>query len=391
MPQPFQIALSCAGSGGAIHPLLRGLHAASPSPEFWKIEVVLEPGQALRHPSLKRVVRRSDALVTMFWWDDVNAFLDAGKPVVRISEPAPGNVAPSVIPDDRRIGKQGAEHLLGLGLEQLAIVGPARPWSRARAAGFVRAARHARANVHLAGVGPKTGRWSFRSFERRETLERWLLSLPRPVGMMCAADWVAEEILHACLHCEIHVPDEVAILGVDNTDIRCDFAAVPLSSVDPGMENLASEAGALVARMLCGEEVSAQPVMVEPLGVVQRASTKTIAVADEYLRRALTFIQDRYSDNIDVSDILEEVPISRSSLERRFRARLGRSPGQELRRVRLEAARDLLAKTDLPLVDIAVRTGFEYISYLSKSFKEHFGLTPSRYRSQQRRTLYPSE
>ncbi len=326
----------------------------------------------------------------MFWWDDVNAFLDAGKPVVRISEPAPGNVAPSVIPDERRIGKAGAEHLLGLGLEELAFVGPASPWSRARAAGFVRAARHARANVHLAGVGPKTGRWSFRSFERRETLERWLLSLPRPVGVMCAADWVAEKILHACLHCEIHVPDEVAILGVDNTDTRCDFAAVPLSSVDTGMENLAKAAGQLLVRRLCGEEVPAEPVVIEPIGVVGRASTDVIAVADEYLRRAMEFIRDRYSDNIGVSDILDEVPISRSSLERRFRARLGRSPGQELRRVRLEAAGNLLARTDLPLVDIAVRTGFQYISYLSKSFKESFGLTPSQYRRRHRRSLYPS-
>jgi LacI family transcriptional regulator len=241
----------------------------------------------------------------------------------------------------------------------------------------------------VAGTGGKAGSWEWDAFEQGGALEQWVPSLPRPIGVMCAADWVAEHVLAACLHHDIRVPDEVAILGADNTDIRCDFAAVPLSSIDLGMESMARQAGGLLVRMLQNEDVPRQPVVVPPLGVVQRASTRTIAVDDEYLRRALEFIRDRYPEGIGVTDILEEVPISRSSLERRFRDRLGRGPGEEIRRVRLEAARRLLAETDMLMVDIAVRTGFQYISYLSKSFKDAFGLTPTAYRRQHRRTTAP--
>ena len=158
------------------------------------------------------------------------------------------------------------------------------------------------------------------------------------------------------------------------------MARPPLSSVALNTGRIGFEAAELLARLMRGKPVRQKTIQIEPLGIVTRQSSDVVAVEDPRLARALRHIRERACEGIKVEDVLLAAPLSRSTLERGFRRLLGRSPHDELLRVRLAEARRLLTETDLKLTAVASRSGFPHVQHLCTSFKTAYGNTPGRYR-----------
>jgi LacI family transcriptional regulator len=209
----------------------------------------------------------------------------------------------------------------------------------------------------------------------------WIQGLPKPVGLMACNDMRGQQVLDACRALSVIVPEEVAVIGVDNDEVICTLSEPPLSSVVPDTERIGYEASVLLAQMMAG---GAPPenskVFIEPTGIITRRSTEVLAMEDRQIAAVARFIREHACEGIDVSDVLRAVPLSRSTLDRRFIQIMGHSPKDEILRVRLNRAKQLLAETDFSQAFIAEKVGFEHVEYLSRIFKKRVGKTPSEFR-----------
>jgi LacI family transcriptional regulator len=214
-------------------------------------------------------------------------------------------------------------------------------------------------------------------------LARWLKALPKPVALLACNDMRGQQIVTACAEAGIAVPDEVAVLGIDNDDVQCELANPPLSSIDPNVEQIGYEAAALLDRMIAGDPPPSARVLVEPCGVVTRRSTDVLAIANRDVAEAIRFVRERASSpGLKIEDLLTRLNLSRATLNRWFRKWLGRSPSAEITRVRLGRVQDLLATTALPLEEIAQRSGFQHVESMCRMVKRVTGQTPGELRRQ---------
>jgi LacI family transcriptional regulator len=293
---------------------------------------------------------------------------------------APG--LPWVETDDDAVAALAAGHLLERGLRHLAFCGDVRfNWSRWRQTRFVEHVRVAGRECHV--YSPRGTPASVNA--ESERLRRWLKSLPRPVGIMAAYDLRGQQLLDVCRDAGIPVPEEVAIIGVDDDELLCHLATPPLSSVIPDTVGAGYRAAALLDELMLGGKPSGQAHLIPPLGVAARQSTDLLAITDEHVAGAVRFIRTHACAGIDVGDVVRKTPLSRRVLERRFQRALGHTPRKEILTVRLRRVRHLLSDTDLPFHQIAERTGFRHAEYLSVAFKRETGRTPSHYRATTRR------
>lgn len=215
----------------------------------------------------------------------------------------------------------------------------------------------------------------------RLRLEKWLQKLPKPIGILAHNDVRGRHVVDACRRLGIGIPDEVAVLGVDNESPHCEMCNPPLSSIATDAERVGYVAGELLNQLMNGEQPSPHRVLIPPLGIVVRQSTEVTATTDAHVAKAVRFIRQHASEEIDVGDVLQHVGISRTALDKRFLAALGHTPHEEIRRVRLKRARELLAESDLKLETIAERCGFRHGEYLGAVFRTEFGQTPGEFRA----------
>jgi LacI family transcriptional regulator len=348
----------------------------------WSFDVV-DRDRVRRKRDLRRDVAPADGIVAMgLDPEGLERVKEIARPTVAIH--AHDNQLPCVDVDDVVVGRLAGEHLLERGFVRTAYYGPGEPSSLLRRQGLCEAMRSAscpppRCNPHVDAQGTD---WDL--LQDTRVIRRWVEALERPVGVLAFNDQLGAIILTVCESLGIDVPDDLAVIGVDNTDLRCEYLRIPLSSVDPNISQLGYEAGRILEAMIQGEDVDPDLRKLPPLGVVTRKSTDTLVTADPEVRRAAAIIRDRACEGLDYDELMESFALSRRSLERRFRAEIGRTLGEEIRRVRLARARDLLARTEMPLADIAARCGFEYMSYLSRAFKKAYGENPSHYRARRR-------
>ena len=182
----------------------------------------------------------------------------------------------------------------------------------------------------------------------------------------------------------LQVPDQVAVLGVDNDEINCELAGVQLSSIRLNTEEIGYTAADLLSKLIAGEPPPEKPILIPPVEVITRRSSDVLALSDPEVAAVVRFIRDSGGRDINVDDLLKHTSLSRRSLEMRFRKALNRSPFQEIRRVQLERAQLLLARTDRPVREIADACGFKESRQLSIAFHERLGLTPRQYRRRSR-------
>lgn len=306
------------------------------------------------------------------------AVIRCGRPAVDVSAARLLPDLPWVETDDQAIALSAAEHLLERGLRRFAFFADSRfNWSKWRCEHFVSNVRERGCECAVYTATRDSGR----DWEREENdLAAWLKALPKPVGVMACYDIGGRQVLDACRRAGVAVPDEVAVVGVDNDGLLCELSDPPLSSVEPDTRQTGYRAGELLDRLMRGKPVPTLSHRIPPVGVVTRQSSDTMAVADRDVAEAVRYIREHACSGISVKDVLQRVPLSRRALETRFVKAVGRTPHAEVERVRLERAKHLLTVTDLPVYEVARRTGFRYQEYLSVAFRRYTGKAPTQYR-----------
>ncbi len=291
---------------------------------------------------------------------------------------------PTVGIDNRAVVELAVRHLTDQGLRHFAFCGlpvGENVWADYRAKWFEEEVMKA---GHMCSVFP-CARGQLLEEEQR-AMAGWLAGLSRPVGVMACNDDRGLEVLEACRRAGLRVPDEVAVIGVDNDEMLCGLSDPPLSSVDGGVERAGYEAAALLDRMMQGRKPPAQPIFLAPYGVVVRRSTEILTVDDPDLAAMIRLIRARACDGLRVEAAMAHSSLSPSTLNRRCRELLGRSPKEELTRVRMEQAQRLLAETDRPVAEVAARCGFAELKHFSRAFRDWVGTTPSEHRQRMRKT-----
>lgn len=302
-----------------------------------------------------------------------------GIPVVNISERQIGVGTARVLPDNIEAGRLAAAYFLEKQFTHFAYTGyDELAFSRLRHQGFEEAVKAAGFTCISQNFG--LGKWPRHSLDPLPEISEWLKSLPKPCAIFTHADDHARRVLSECSRMNILVPEEVAVLGCDNDEIECELSPTPISSVAFPLRRLGYEAAGMVERLLAGEEPPEGPLRLPPTGVVTRRSTDVIAVKDPIVARAVSYISGHAFEPIDVSDVVRACGASRRYLERRFNTMLGRTPKQEILRVRLGIAKRLLSETLLPMPDIAEASGFTDSKMLSTIFSRDIGVTPSEFR-----------
>lgn len=293
--------------------------------------------------------------------------------------------APWVKSDDAAIAHLAAQHFLERGFRHFAFCGDAHfSWSERRG-------EHFSHHVHSAGHAchtftlTNTARPSARAVRRPDSdaevdaIGTWLASLPKPIAVFASYDNRGQQVLEACRRTGLAVPEEVAVLGVDNDEVLCALSPPPLSSIALNPRRAGWEAATLLSALMRGERLPASAHLIPPVSIVTRQSTDVLAVADPKIAAALRYIREHACTGIGVSDVLRHCPMARRALENRFARLIGRTPGEEILRVQLNRVKELLVGTKLPIWEIAGRTGFGP-EYLSVVFQRHFKTTPSRFR-----------
>lgn len=294
---------------------------------------------------------------------------------------------PWVETNDTMIGRLALDHLLDRGFRRFGYCGDARfNWSRWRGESFAALVREAGHACDMFDIAPRAG-GSASWLQQRRRLIRWVQRLPKPVGVFVCYDQLGQQLLEACRTASVAVPEEIAALGVDNDELLCDLADPPLSSVILDAHRTGYEAAALLDRMMHGQTVDKKGKLIAPLGIVTRNSTDISAIDDPEVAEAMRFIRRHACQGINVDDVLKRVTISRRILESRFGKLIGRSPHEEIVRVRLARVKELLTETPLSIQEIAHRTGFRHVEYLSAAFRKSVGVPPSVYRNQAGATI----
>jgi len=203
---------------------------------------------------------------------------------------------------------------------------------------------------------------------------------------MACNDDCGREVLEACRIAKIHVPEQIAVVGVDNDNLLCELSDPPLSSVALDTEGGGYPSAALLDELMQGRIRKPQRLVVTPLHVVTRPSSDIVALDDVDVAAALKFIHERAANPICVEDVVAHVQLSRRALEIRFQKAMNRTIHDELLRIRMERARRLLLESDLPIPKVAAGVGFSTANYFVQVFSREVGITPARFRNKMRTT-----
>ena len=293
----------------------------------------------------------------------------------------PADGIPFFATDNEGIAHMAAQHLLDRGFQNFAFCGHPRTaingWAIERAEAF-------QEYIEQAGFpcAQYTGRhktpksWA----PMLKSICRWLEALEKPLGLMAASDKRARHVLEACRILGLRVPEEVAVIGVDNDEMLCKLSTPPLSSVNQGTKQIGYNAAALLDEMMAGKKVKIKKYITPPAGIVCRQSTDVLAINDQEMAEVVHFIREHATDGIKSQDVVRAMGVCRSTLDARFQALFGRTVHAEIRRVQLQRAQELIQSSDLPLKQVAQVTGFNSIQYLTYLLRKTTGQTPAELR-----------
>jgi len=279
-----------------------------------------------------------------------------------------------------RVVQMGVEHFQRRGFRRIAFCGDARfDWSNLRQKLFREIGKELGLEVHVyrsAGRSRTPLSWK----RVNASLQDWVRSLPRPIGILTSHDLRGQQLLDACRMAEINVPEQVAVLGIDNDEMVCNLSKPRMSSIVPN----AFRSGYVAAQMLddmLGKRLK-KPIGVEidPERIERRQSTDILVFEDKVVRDAMQIIRRHACDGLKVVDVVRRMRVSRRTLDAHFFEALGRTPHDELLRLRLDRVKELLLETSLSIAAVARRAGFEREEYMNVAFKRTFGVTPGAYR-----------
>lgn len=302
-----------------------------------------------------------------------------GVPAIDTNSAVVGHGFPLVYADEDRIAQLAATHFLERRFQHLGFCSVTdQRWVQWRREAFLREMARIGLRAHV-GPGDRSARLSWAQHHRR--LISWVQQLPKPIGVLAANDVCGMRLIAACRAAGIRIPEQVAVLGVDNDEVLCRLTSPPLSSIDPDSPTIGYRAASLLDTLMRGGKAPAEPIWIPARGVVVRQSSDTLAVEDQDLAHALSFIRERACQGIDVLDVVRAVGISRATLERKFAHAMQTTPRQAILRVQIEQVKRMLTQTDYSLEQIARWTGYKTQSHLSVAFKRETTLTPGRFRA----------
>jgi LacI family transcriptional regulator len=333
---------------------------------------------------------RGDGIISYIGYrDDLAAFIaKSGLPAVEISNVRSDIQLPRVEGDSDEIGRLAAEHFLERRYRHFAWAPMTDDALNSElCAGFSKWLDRAGFSCHM--LPPLDTRYRDPKERdcaaQRKLMIQTLIGLPKPLAVFCYNDCVAADVIDACDDASLLVPESVAVLGTDNDALICESILVPLSSVCHDLEGMAYQAAALLDRLMSGLKPPKKMLRVPPLGLVTRRSTDILAVGNLQVARALRCIHDNYSKPLlGVDDIVLATNLSRRALEKAFRHELSRSLNEEVVRVRLEQAKNLLATTELSVGEISTAAGFSQPNHLFRTFRRFLNCSPRVYRTRQR-------
>ncbi len=322
---------------------------------------------------------RGDGIIGRFGPDD---HLPEGCCAVNVCTAHRQTNIPLVGTDSVAVGRMAAEHLLEKGLASFGFVGIDRfRYSRLRAEGFADRLHEESSDLPCRTFSMPVGaNWDQEQLE----LQNWLEGLASPVGIAAAMDALALRVLDAARSASLAVPEQVAVLGVDDDSLLCEVASPPLSSIRTPCERIGYEAAALLARLMGGEPAPKEPLLLPSLGVSQRASTEMTAIEDELVSRTLYLIRSTPPADMNLTTLFAALPASRRTVERRFKKAMGHTVWREYHRHRLRRAQELLAQTELSLERVAAASGFSDAKQLGAAFRDDLGTTPTACRKSHR-------
>lgn len=251
-------------------------------------------------------------------------------------------------------------------------------WGRERGEGFKKIVSNKGYEVYEFNNRKRvpSEKWSFDV----EQVSRWLLSLPKPIALFACDDYYALQITEVCKMYDISIPEEIAVLGVDNDKLLCNISDPQLSSIELDIENGGYEAGKLLHQFIEKKIIAPVDIIIKPVRIVPRASTERFAVSDRYIEQLLEYIDNNYQNPLSVDELTQIIPFSRRVLEKKFKRETGTSVYQYLLDLRIEKFADLLITTDLPLIEAAARSGFTDYKNISRIFTKAKEMTPLQYR-----------
>lgn len=294
---------------------------------------------------------------------------------------------PQVETDDRLVAQLAFEHLWERGFRRFAFCGyQSAHYSKTRLRFFRELVDQADCplSVYESSSPPKL---TLTQVEQQgqvdiETMMAWLNKLEPPTGMFVCNDIRGQQVMNVCRSLQVPIPDDIAVIGVDDDDAICPLSDPPLSSVKPDAEQVGFRAAEILDAMIKGQPGPSLIQYIPPISVVQRLSTQVAAVDDREIALACRYIREHACDGIDVSHVAKATSLSRRQLERRFRQSLGHTPHEEITLARVVRVKQLLCETRMTLEQIAASTGFSHRERLSTVFKRVTSQTPGAYRSE---------
>ena len=296
-------------------------------------------------------------------------------PVVNVSNTMTLPRLRVVTQDDRAVGRLAAEHLWNSGCRQFAFWGQHHAlYSIERLEGFRSVIKPGEGTVDVRLMSPRYGR---REYHR---ILQWLHRQQPPLGVFAVLDAFAVLVLRAARELNWRVPEDIAVLGAGDDDFLVAFERIPLSSVRLPSLKIGYEAGAEIDRMISGGKPKPINTGLAPIGLHARQSTDTLFVGDEVVAKALRYIRSSATSSPYINDIARVAGVARTTLQKRFRSVIGRTMLEEIQRVRIDTAKDLLRSGDLSLEMISERCGFSNSQRFSVVFRQHTGMPPNRFR-----------
>jgi LacI family transcriptional regulator len=302
-------------------------------------------------------------------------------PAVNISGTLEHTPVPRVSLDNRLVGELAAEHLMERGFREFAYYGLRHvAYSNARGAMFEARLRDGGFSCASLLMRPTYRAKGLQWHDQQRRLVKWLQRLPAPVGLFAVTDYRAREVLDACRQIGLRVPQQVAVIGVDNEEVICAHVQPQLTSVARDNQQEGYHAATILDQLIRGKPIASVEEVIPPLGIVARESTQTVAFKDARLCQAIEYLNKNIEHPIGVDELASQVGVSRRWMEYAFRDALNESPYQYIREWRLNLARELLEKEPgTKIHQVARRTGFSSAKQLTTAFGQKFGLSPREF------------
>ena len=318
---------------------------------------------------------QADAIIGQWKRDDVNFLKELDIPVVLQNYHHRSTIFSNLTGDYEGTGAMAANFFIKKMYNNFAFFGiNGLVWSDERREGFKKE------------VEKHGGDFYYMEFDIYSTVDRtavsdWLKALPKPVALFCCDDAHALFISETCKINGIQIPEEISLLGVDNDDLMCSISDPPISSIVLDVEEGGYMIGKKIHSRITGELTENFNVVIEPTRIELRQSTERININDSNVLRVITYIENNFSKDIRIDSILDDVPLSRRSLEVRFKKETGTTIYQYILRCRCEHLAYMLVTTNRPIIEIAYEAGFTDYNNIARVFKKFYGCSPVEYRS----------